>query len=521
MTAFFASMEPHDPHAEDLAEPTPALIEEHQHSTPMKGSVSSTVFAGRSLARTPHSRSLATDSSSLGDREAKESSSQAQKGLGMGRPGASAERAVSGGMKRSGSLHGLSEYPVFSTRQGGMNTPRNMTPAQPLFPLPASTVEAVPPVRETSPNKRSTKRSPAKRTQPAVRDMFSPPRQPIDPAAIPLPETPAIPKQQLVPDSHASAVSVASSSRNTSASFLFPAGVREESMIGDCRPPTSMGFGREEESFDFDIEQIRPLTNRKTRLGRQEEDEAREEMLASPSKQTLADPAMRRLNESTLLPSSPRADLLASKYAISRVAPPWADVASASTSGTNDTGEPARVHAAVPVPAPRRSPRKALQTAPKTKRTFPASSSDQSLATVGEHDFLQVPSSALDKSTILPVSPAKQAHLLGREHMLLDEGMSLVANEEGQTFYIPVQASTEDIPPVPLLDRAMIATSSRTPKKRASPLNTVQPRDAVWDKTLDLKELMANAKKPKRASGTEESFADLLNGEPELDGMNE
>jgi hypothetical protein len=290
-------------------------------------------------------------------------------------------------------------------------------------------------------------------------------------------------------------------------------------MIGNCRPPTSLGFGKDEDSFDFDIEQIRPLTNRKARLGRKEEDEAREEILTSPSKQMLAVPAMNRLNESTLLPSSPRADLLASTHAISRVAPPWADLASASTSSSINIIDSAEKD--VPVPTLRKSPRKALKSAPRTKRTFPASSSDKSLATVGEHDFLQVPSSALDQSTILPVSPAKQAHLLGREHMLLNEDMSLLANDEGNTFYLPPQVPAGPMEPVPKISVPPVPTSSRTPRKRTSPLKTVQPRDEVWNQTLDLKELMANAKKPKRASGTEESFADLLNGDHELNGLNE
>ena len=42
------------------------------------------------------------------------------------------------------------------------------------------------------------------------------------------------------------------------------------------------------------------------------------------------------------------------------------------------------------------------------------------------------------------------------------------------------------------------------------------PSRADADVTMDVKDLMARMTKPKRASGTEESFIDLLHGEHEV-----
>lgn len=88
-----------------------------------------------------------------------------------------------------------------------------------------------------------------------------------------------------------------------------------------------------------------------------------------------------------------------------------------------------------------------------------------------------------DVSTLFPVSPARTAHLLGDEHQLLRESLP-GASDEGQSFFLP---------PPP-------ASTRKTPRK---------PNKA--DMTLDINELIAGMAKPKRPSGTEESFEDLLN----------
>lgn len=545
------------------------------------------VFGGRGLARTPHARAnlnanIAQDLDSEDGSPAKRpSGAETEKKPRVGREA---------GVKRSTSTRGLDDYPVLSTRQGGMNTARSVSPTKAGFALPLAVTTSTDPA-SSSPRKRNIDLDPF--VNPIKDDL---PSRSVDPATIPLPETPARPKSTRLPDTNATSYTATSSaSRASSASFLFPFGAdggmnaADASMMGNCRPPTSLGMGMDEDSFDFDIEHIRPLTGRKARLGRAEGDLAREKgMWESPAKVggivgssemsgLLAVPIHHRLDQSTLLPSSPRTDvdLLASTNAISRIDPPWEDSAAASTSSTDTITELA-------VAPSRRSPRKTPRSASKTKRTFPASSSDKSLATVGEDDFLQVPSAALDRSTLLPVSPAKQAHLLGREHLLMNEDMSLVADDEGHTMFLPQRPQTtarslatvrEDnflqVPSASALDRSTILpvspakqahllgkehqlldedmslvaddegntiyipqrttfggpgpleSSSRTPKKRDSPMKARMDRDEIWNQTLDLKDLMAKMKKPKRASGTEESFVDLLNGDHQPEGLDE
>lgn len=92
----------------------------------------------------------------------------------------------------------------------------------------------------------------------------------------------------------------------------------------------------------------------------------------------------------------------------------------------------------------------------------------------------------LDVSTLLPSSPARTAHLLSDKHQLLRE--SLPSSEaEGPSFFLPPSP-----PP------ASTRKSPRKPNMRA-------------DMTMDINDLMAKMSKPKRPSGTEESFEDLLN----------
>lgn len=114
------------------------------------------------------------------------------------------------------------------------------------------------------------------------------------------------------------------------------------------------------------------------------------------------------------------------------------------------------------------------------KRTFPSSSSGNSLASVGEEKHI------LDQSTLLPTSPIKIQDLL--KDMITNESFF-----EEPSMFLP-------LPP---------ASVRKTPRR---------PVHAA-DVTMDLQTLMSKVKRPKRASGTEESFVDLLHGEPSMMDM--
>jgi len=94
----------------------------------------------------------------------------------------------------------------------------------------------------------------------------------------------------------------------------------------------------------------------------------------------------------------------------------------------------------------------------------------------------------LDASTIMPRSPTRMAHLMGDEHQFMRQSLPM---SEGDSILF---AS----PPPPIVTR-------KTPRKQPSP-----SKDA--DMTLDINQMMARMTKPKRPSGTEESFEDLLRG---------
>lgn len=94
---------------------------------------------------------------------------------------------------------------------------------------------------------------------------------------------------------------------------------------------------------------------------------------------------------------------------------------------------------------------------------------------------------ALDVSTLYPRTPTRMAYLMEDEHQLLRQ--SLPMSEGDSVLFAPSP------PPV---------TSRKTPRK-ASPVK--EP-----DMTMDVAQMMARMGKPKRPSGTEESFEDLLHG---------
>ena len=267
--------------------------------------------------------------------------------------------------------------------------------------------------------------------------------------------------------------------RIISNSFRIPI-ADETSLIGNCRPPQSSA-DTTDDSFDLDIHDLRPMTARKARLDLDTADQFRRAGSASPTKPIsraglLAAPSS-GLDQSTLLPHSPArsAHLLTSTHALSRVPPPW-EQDGMETLLDESFGKPSR-----PI-QPSRS-----------KRTFPASSSGQSLASVGEEaepGAKEYMASPLDISTLLPSSPAKMQHLLRPEAMLQNESFALAS--DGPSFMAG--------PP---------SAQSTCASAKAH----------QGDTTLDIQDLMAKIGKPKRESGTEESFEDLLNGRAELDPM--
>jgi hypothetical protein len=86
------------------------------------------------------------------------------------------------------------------------------------------------------------------------------------------------------------------------------------------------------------------------------------------------------------------------------------------------------------------------------------------------------------------------AHMMGDEHQLLRQSLPM---SEGDTFIF-------SSPPPPLSVARM-----KTPRKAVSP-----SKGREGDMTMDVNQMMARMTKPKRPSGTEESFEDLLHGKP-------
>lgn len=342
-----------------------------------------------------------------------------------------------------------------------------------------------------------------------------------------------------------------------------------DSMIGDT---SMLSMGVSDHSLDFGIEAIRPQATvrppHRTFPEFASPHKAREPAGSrSPTKlafqQEDAPALVPGLDHSTLLPSSPskHEHLLTSDHAIARVEPPWASstikpfstspTKPPSTSPTKRTARSPEKRSivddifAIPVHLPvlptRHSPTKSNNVATprsgsvKARRVFPASSSAQSLTSVYEesprpplsrHQGQSV--DAGDMSALLPTSPLKANQLLEDDQLLTRETMM-----EENSFVLP--------PPPPSVRRrspekaraCVPSSSSRTdlrfseaasciaprvdPTPRAQGQATSPAKADIGDTTLDVKDMMARMTKPKRPSGTEESFEDLLHA----DGMSD
>ncbi|GFZ44744.1 hypothetical protein JCM24511_02469 [Saitozyma sp. JCM 24511] len=135
--------------------------------------------------------------------------------------------------------------------------------------------------------------------------------------------------------------------------------------------------------------------------------------------------------------------------------------------------------------------------------------------------------SHLDKSAMFPTSPAKWRHLLSDEEQLVHETPFPL---EGASVVLPPPprhtSMTSRTAPSPMKPKPVPSRQGSPQKVRSSPVKlpfgSYTPGNvAGGDVTLDVGEMMAMMSKPKRPSGTEESFIDLLHGDHNLDDFDE
>lgn len=133
----------------------------------------------------------------------------------------------------------------------------------------------------------------------------------------------------------------------------------------------------------------------------------------------------------------------------------------------------------------------------------------------------------LDKSAMFPTSPAKWRHLLSDEEQLVRETPFPL---EGASVVLPPPprhtSMSSRTAPSPMKPKPVPSRQGSPQKVRSSPVKlpfgSYTPRNvAGGDVTLDVGEMMARMSKPKRPSGTEESFIDLLHGDHNLDDFDE
>lgn len=137
------------------------------------------------------------------------------------------------------------------------------------------------------------------------------------------------------------------------------------------------------------------------------------------------------------------------------------------------------------------------------------------------------PLDAGDRSTLLPVTPARVAHLLDDHHLIAREELF----EEDSMWLPPPTPRTAPASAIkPKTPRSTVGRESPRPappsfaSRAAVPGATgslPRPRSLAVDDTMDLGEMIAQVARPKRPSGTEESFVDLLHGDNGLSGMDE
>ncbi|OCF60051.1 hypothetical protein L486_02724 [Kwoniella mangroviensis CBS 10435] len=450
-----------------------------------------------------------------------------------------------GGMKKTESSRKWDvevDYPVLTTRQSVFNTPLpiNRNPSGDYF-KPASRTPSPPKAKDQSPTPEIIDK------QFIQHDQVPTPHLQMNSE---IPNTEKLAGDQSVPffkaidsmkptRSPAKAADCPQQQPRISASFNLPTYIAEASLLAE---ESLMGGGASSadgDSFHLGIDKLRPK-----RLSSEEREEFGDSASLSDTptkplstKSTFLDPLQHQnpLDQSTLLPRSPAktSHLLEVKNAISNVEPPWSDdsqlYGSSISSRENSISpekysSPYRTLSSLPHSAGMRgfptssSSHSVVAPLTKTKRTFPASSSSQSLSSVCEDEY----HFEGEVSTLLPVSPMKTAHLLTDAEMISKEKL-----EEGQDARFRLPLPTRATPYKPSL---MGKTPRKSPPAKMSPIKTIvtahkyhptqrDVRDEQGDITLDVKDLLAKMNKPKRASGTEESFVDLLHDEFMPDGL--
>ncbi|WWC85419.1 uncharacterized protein L201_000282 [Kwoniella dendrophila CBS 6074] len=329
-----------------------------------------------------------------------------------------------------------------------------------------------------------------------------------------------------------------------SASFNLPTYVADASLLANqsLMGGASSSAG-DEDSFHLDIDKLRPK-----RASSEEKDDHIESISnrsslsntptkPSHSKPTFLAPPQNALDQSTLLPRSPAkiVHLLEPKHALNNVEPPWAgddsllydsSVSSRENSLSPEKTESSSSIASSSIPHsqtikgfPTSSSSHSIVSLPKIRRTFPASSSGQSLSSVVEDGEYGYNHDNGEISTLLPVSPLKSAHLLTDAELITKETLL----EEGSSFRLPLPARA-----TPYKPSFMVKTPKKSPPARMSPIRTIVRGNIhkhsekgldESDLTFDVKDLLAKVGKPKRASGTEESFVDLLHDDFMPDGL--
>ncbi|WVW81376.1 hypothetical protein I302_103368 [Kwoniella bestiolae CBS 10118] len=314
-----------------------------------------------------------------------------------------------------------------------------------------------------------------------------------------------------------------------SASFNLPTHIAEASLLADQSLMGSASSCADEDSFHLGIDKLRPA--RASSEEKEEESRSNIPTKPQPTKSTFLAPPQNPLDQSTILPRSPAktAHLLEPTNALSNIDPPWSDDSqsyeSSISSRENSISpeKPSSPYMTLPHSRSMRefpsssSSHSIVNTLPKIKRTFPASSSGQSLSSVCEDEYRFDG----EVSTLLPVSPMKTAHLLTDAELISKEKLE----EQDASFRLPLP--TTRLGPTPHKPSFMSKTPRKSPPAKMSPIKTIvrgnihSTKSAMeeGDVTFDVKDLLTRVNKPKRASGTEESFVDLLHDDFMPEGL--
>nr|XP_018266262.1 uncharacterized protein I303_00237 [Kwoniella dejecticola CBS 10117]OBR88420.1 hypothetical protein I303_00237 [Kwoniella dejecticola CBS 10117] len=439
------------------------------------------------------------------------------------------------------------DYPVLTTRQSVFNTPNTINRVPSIDLLKTVRTPSQPKLEEETPSPDSL--------QTVVQFSKQPTSQPKIAERI---IKPLISTNTVKCDSDSDIVDVQAPSKvmsahpqpsqpRISASFNLPTYIADQSLLAD--QSIMAASSGDEDSFRLDIDKLRP----KPRVS--------EDLIPSclatkstsppphkiqlPGHSSLAVP-QNPLDRSTLLPRSPAktAHLLEPTYALNHVEPPWADeseifetcldinVNSRESSlspqkpshGSQIKNKSKFPPSKIDNGFPSSTSLHAIISVPKVKRTFPASSSAQSLASLGDENEGMAGG---DISTLLPVSPMKTAHLLTDSELITNEYLNMEDGEKSFRLPLPSRAT-------PFKPSFMSKTPRKSPPARMSPIKTIVKGlpshshshagkapfvDGAADMTFEVKDLLARVNKPKRASGTEESFVDLLHDDLMIDGL--